>query len=49
MRVDAFLADTAEVVNGKIYALGGGWNTIFVRSFPAMHRRLANGRNPAVP
>lgn len=40
MRVDAFLADSAEVVNNKIYALGAGWNTIFVRSFPAMHRRL---------
>lgn len=41
MRVDAFLADSAEVVNNKIYALGAGWNTIFVRSFPAVHRRLA--------
>ncbi len=40
MRVDAFLADSAEVVNNKIYALGAGWNTIFVRAFPAMHRRL---------
>ncbi len=41
MRVDAFLADSAEVVQGKIYALGAGWNTIFVRQFPAAHRRLA--------
>ena len=40
MRVDAFLADSAEVVGNKIYALGAGWNTIFVRSFPAVHRRL---------
>lgn len=41
VQVDAFLADSAEVVNNKIYALGAGWNTIFVRSFPAVHRRLA--------
>ncbi len=40
MRVDAFLADSAEVVGNKIYALGAGWNTVFVRSFPAVHRRL---------
>jgi hypothetical protein len=49
VRVDAFLADTAEVVNGKIYALGGGWNTIFVRQFPAMHRRLAIAATVHVP
>jgi hypothetical protein len=49
MRVDAFLADTAEVVNGKIYALGVGWNTIFVRQFPAQHRRLAVGATVHVP
>lgn len=49
MRVDAFLADTAEVVNGKIYALGGGWNTIFVRTFPAQHRRLAVAATVHVP
>lgn len=41
MRVDAFLADSAEVVNNKLYTLGAGWNTIFVREFPAVHRRLA--------
>ena len=49
MRVEAFLADTAEVVNGKIYALGAGWNTIFVRQFPAQHRRLAVAATVHVP
>ena len=49
MRVDAFLADTAEVVSGKIYALGVGWNTIFVRQFPAQHRRLAVAATVHVP
>ncbi|WP_084103298.1 hypothetical protein [Demequina sp. NBRC 110056] len=49
MRVDAFLADSAEVVQGKIYALGAGWNTIYVRSFPAAHRRLAVAATVHVP
>jgi len=49
MRVDAFLADSAEVVQGKIYALGAGWNTIFVRSFPAVHRRLCVAATVHVP
>ncbi len=49
MRVDAFLADSAEVVQGKIYALGAGWNTIYVRQFPAAHRRLAVAATVHVP
>ncbi len=49
MRVDAFLADSAEVINNKIYTLGAGWNTIFVRSLPAMHRRLAVAFTVHVP
>lgn len=49
VRVDAFLADTAEVVNGKIYSLGIGWNTIFVRSFPAAHRRMSIAITAHVP
>ncbi|BDZ60697.1 hypothetical protein GCM10025873_04880 [Demequina sediminis] len=49
MRVDAFLADSAEVVQNKIYALGAGWNIIFVRGFPAVHRRLSVGAIVHVP
>lgn len=49
MRVDAFLADTAEVINNKIYALGVGWNTIYARGFPVMHRRLALALTVHVP
>ncbi|SEI95086.1 DUF6941 family protein [Demequina mangrovi] len=49
MRVDAFLADSAEVVQNKIYALGAGWNIIFVNGFPAVHRRLAVGAIVHVP
>lgn len=49
MRVDAFLADTAEVINNKIYALGMGWNTIYSRGFPVVHRRLAVALTVHVP
>lgn len=49
MRVDAFLADSAEVVQGKIYSLGAGWNTIYVRQFPAAHRRLSVASTVHVP
>src|SRR5690606_13247907 len=49
VRVDAFLADSAEVVQGKIYALGAGWNTIYVRTFPAVHRRLTVAATVHVP
>jgi len=49
VRVDAFLADSAEVVQGKIYALGLGWNTIYVRQFPAAHRRLSVASTVHVP
>lgn len=49
MHVDAFLADSAEVVQNKIYALGVGWSTIFVRQFPAVHRRLTLAATVRVP
>ncbi len=49
MRVNAFLADSAEVINNKIYALGAGWSAINVRSFPAVHRRVAVAVSIAVP
>jgi len=49
VRVDAFLADSADVINNKIYALGGGWNTIFARAFPVIHRRLTLAATVHVP
>ena len=49
MQTDAFLADSAEVINNKIYSLGAGWNTIYVRKFPAVHRRLAVCATVRVP
>ena len=43
MDLDAFLADAAETVHGKLYALGIGWNTITVDTFPAILARVAIG------
>ena len=37
----AMLADSAQVAGGKLYVLGGAFDTIAVRSFPAVHRQLA--------
>lgn len=49
MEVNAFLADSAEAVQGKIYALGIGWNTIYAENFPATHPRVAVGVTIHVP
>lgn len=39
MEVDTFLlADGAHAVGGKLYVLGGGWNTISVAEFPTTHQ-----------
>lgn len=37
----AMLADAAQVQAGKLFVLGGGFDTISVRSLPATHRSLA--------
>lgn len=49
MRVNAFLADSAEAINGKIYALGMGWNAIFTPVFPTVHARMALAMTIHVP
>ncbi len=36
----AMLADAAQVSAGKLYVLGGAFDTISARSFPAVHRSL---------
>lgn len=36
-----FLADSAQVTAGKLYVLGGAFDTINARQFPAVHRNLA--------
>ncbi len=37
----ALLADSAQVVAGKVFMLGGGFDTLTAREFPATHRSLS--------
>lgn len=37
----AMLADAAQVQSGKLFVLGGGFDTISVRSLPATHRSVS--------
>jgi hypothetical protein len=37
----AMLADAAQVQSGKLFVLGGGFDTISVRKIPATHRSLS--------
>lgn len=36
----ALLADAAQVTGGKLYVLGGGFDSITSRSYPAIHRTM---------
>jgi len=47
--VTSFLADSVDLVSGKIYALGIGWNTIFTPGFPIQHPRVGLGVLVNVP
>ncbi len=49
IEVSAFIADSAELVQGKIYALGIGWNSIYTEQFPCTHPRMALGILLTVP
>jgi hypothetical protein len=45
----ALLADAVQVVQGKLYVLGGGWDTLFVPGFPARFPALGVGLRVRVP
>lgn len=45
----ALLADSVQAVRGKLFVLGGGWDTLWVRQFPARHPSLAIGLRLRVP
>jgi hypothetical protein len=45
----AILADAIQAVRGKLFILGGGWDTLWVRQFPARHPSLAIGLRLRVP
>jgi hypothetical protein len=43
VELDGFLADSVANVQGKLYALGAGWNRIAVALFPGRHDRVGIG------
>lgn len=45
----AILADAVQAVAGKLYVLGGGWDTLFASRFPARHHTLGIGLRIRVP
>ncbi len=45
----ALLADSVQAVRGKLFVLGGGWDTLWVRRFPARHPSLAIGLRLRIP
>ena len=49
IELDAFLAYSVASLQGKLYALGAGWNRIAVAQFPARHDRIGIGLLFRVP
>jgi hypothetical protein len=45
----ALLADAVQAVRGKLFVLGGGWDTLWVQQLPARHPSLAIGLRLRVP
>ena len=45
----AFLADAVQAVAGKLYVIGGGWDTLFSGSFPMRHPTMGLGLRIRVP
>lgn len=45
----AILADAVQAVAGKLYVLGGGWDTLYAARFPARHPSLGIGVRVRVP
>ena len=45
----AILADAVQAIAGKLYILGGGWDTLFVGRFPARHPSLGIALRMRVP
>lgn len=42
MKVDfAFLADSAQVIDGKLFVMGGGFDTIWTTRLPAIQQHVA--------
>ena len=48
-QITSFLADSVDLQQGKIYALGIGWDVVFAQNFPAQHPRIGLGILVNVP
>jgi hypothetical protein len=49
MEIDAFLADSVTVAEGKLYAQGAGWNVVHTAFLPVRHDRIGIGAIVRVP
>ena len=49
LEIDAFLADSVVVADGKLYVQGAGWDTLVAGTFPVRHPRLGVGALVRVP
>lgn len=49
MEVEAFLADSVVVADGKLFVQGGGWNVINTQALPTRHPRIGIGILVRVP
>ena len=45
----AMVADAVQAMGGKLYVLGGGWDMLWVGSFPARHPSMGIGLRIRVP
>lgn len=45
----AFLADAVQVVGGKLFALGGGWDQLLVGGLPTRHSSMGIGMRITFP
>jgi len=49
MEIDAFLADSVAVAEGKLFVQGAGWNIVWTNAVPARHPRIGIGALIHVP
>lgn len=47
--LDAFLADSVSGEDGKLHALGAGWNRLLFTALPAVHDRIGIGLVLRIP
>lgn len=43
------IADSVQAVAGKLFVMGGGWDTLWVRQLPARHHSLGIGLRLRIP